>query len=49
MLDTITRLNLHDRLENLEFSLKKFQLSTSILPVLVQTPKVTLPSPTFSF
>ena len=37
MLDIITRLNLHDRLEILELSLKNFQPSTSILPVLLQT------------
>ena len=35
MLDTVIRLNLHDRLENLELSLKNSQLSTSILPVLL--------------
>ena len=41
MLDSITGLNLHGRLESLELSLKKFQLSKSILPVFLQTPKFT--------
>lgn len=46
---TIIRLNREDPLKNVELSLKNRQPSTRMLPVLVQTPKVTLPSPTFSF